>query len=259
MKKKNRGQDGEVALKLDISKAYDHMTWKYQENRMHTMGFSEKWIRCVMLCVKSVSYMVSFNGSYIGPIIPSWGLRQGDLISPYLFLLCVEGMSQSISQAALTREIKGYSIAQNAPKITHLLFADDSFLFFKATEGEARTIKTLLNKYGKESGQYINYQKSGIFFSANVRRDNQQVIQGILDVHNDMKNSTYLEIPSLIGRSKKSVFNLVKERVWRKVQSWNNKLLPKAGKTVMVKNVAQSIPLYSMACFLLPKSLCLEI
>lgn len=122
-------------------------------------------------------------------------------------------MSLSLSKAASEGSITGCQISPSAPKITHLLFADDSFLFFKATTNEARRVKLLLNDYGSSSGQMINYQKSGIFFSANVRRDKQQEIKGVLEVHNELRNSKYLGLPSLIGRSKKAVFNFIKERV----------------------------------------------
>lgn len=76
MKKKNRGSEGEVALKLDISKAYERVRWDYLKNRMKAMGFSEKWVKWIMLCVKSVSYMINFNGQLVGPIVPRRGLRQ---------------------------------------------------------------------------------------------------------------------------------------------------------------------------------------
>lgn len=78
-------------------------------------------------------------------------------------------------------------------------------------------------------------------------------------MHNDLRGSNYLGLPSLIGRSKKSVFRFLKERVWRRIQCWGNKLLFKGGKTVLVKNVAQTILSYFMSCFMIPKSLCQEI
>lgn len=164
-----------------------------------------------------------------------------------------------MSRAAEEGTINGCQIAPRAPKVTHLLFVDDSFLFFKVDVTESRKLKSLLNGYGSTSGQSINYQKFSVFFRANVRRDKQEAIKFILEVQNDLKDSRYLGLPSLIGRSKKSFFNYVKERVWRRVQDWNNKTLSKAGKTIMVKNVGQSIPSYGMSCFLLPKLLCGDI
>lgn len=79
MKQKKSGHEGEVALKLDVSKAYDRVSWSFLRNQLIKMGFSTKWISWIMLCVTTVSYSVSFNGSQVGPIIPKRGLRQGDL------------------------------------------------------------------------------------------------------------------------------------------------------------------------------------
>lgn len=216
MKRKSSGQEGEVALKLDISKAYDRVSWSYLKNRMSGMGFSEKWIKWVMLCVSTVSYSISFQGSSIGPIIPSRGLRQGDPLSPYLFLLCVEGLFELLKSAAASGQIKGCRICTSAPSVTHLLFVDDSFLFFKANDTEARAVKSLLNSYETCSGQAVNYQKSAIFFSSNVIMDKQREIKQVLGVHKDIGDSKYLGLPSLIGRSKKTVFRYLKRQGYSK-------------------------------------------
>lgn len=211
-----------------------------------------------MLCATSVSYMINFNGKEVGPIFPKRGLRQGDPLSPYLFLFCVEDLSHNLTIAEREEQITGCRVNSAAPSVTHLLFADDSFLFFKASIHEETTVKNILEMYEVESGQAVNYHKSGIFFSANVRRDKQVEIMSILGVNTSIAGGKYLGLPSLIGRSKKAAFNFVKEHVWRKVQDWQHKNMSKAGKTVIVKNVAQSIPAFSMPCFMLPKSLCTE-
>ncbi|XP_074373956.1 uncharacterized protein LOC141714331 [Apium graveolens] len=189
------------------------------------MGFDARWIKWMKLCVTSVEYIVSLNGCNIGPIIPSRGLRQGYPLSPYLFILCVEGLSKEIENMAATRRIHGYQISSSALAITHLLFADDNFLFFRATVDEAREIKNLLNLYENMSGQAINYHKSSVFFSSNVRRDKKQEITDILGVANDLSGSHYLGLPSLVGRSKKSVFSFEIERIlngyWWRINASN--------------------------------------
>lgn len=155
MKRKTNGDN--VALKLDISKVYDRVSWVYLRNRMVAMGFSPKWIQWMMLCVTSVSYSICFQGSNIGPIIPKRGLRQGDPLSPYLLLLFVEGLSLFLKAAADRSSITGCHICPQDPAITHLLFADDSFSFFKANADEANDVKEVLTRYESLSGQAVNY------------------------------------------------------------------------------------------------------
>lgn len=131
--------------------------------------------------------------------------------------------------------------------------------FFRASNEEANNIVALLKDYEVRSGQAVNLQKSGVFFSANVDLERRDELSEILGVHNDLRDSKYLGLPSLVGHSKKRVFSFVKEKVWKKIQGWKSKPISRAGKAVLIKNVAQSIPSYCMSCFLLPKSMCQEI
>lgn len=141
--------------------------------------------------------------------------RRPSLALPFSPLCCVEGLSKSIISATENGTLSGCKISPSAPAVTHLLFADDSFLFFKASREQAVVVKELLNKYESLSGQSINLQKSGIMFSSNVRLDKQAELTSILGVSNDLRTSNYLGLPSLIGRAKKSVFNFLKERFGR--------------------------------------------
>lgn len=108
---------------------------------MISMGFSKKWIKWVMLCVTSVSYPISFQGSSIGLIIQKRGLRPGDPLSPIQFLLCVEGLSLFSKNDADNGKSHGCYTSSTAPSVTCLLFADDNFLFFKAITEETNSIK----------------------------------------------------------------------------------------------------------------------
>lgn len=168
LKRKNQGKDGYVALKIDISKAFDRVEWSFLYTVMAKMGFSPRWINLILECISSVKYTVLHEGDEIGPILPTRGLRQGDPISPYLFIIIVEGLSAMIKLAENQGNIHGVAISRSAPKITHLLFADDSYFFFKASPVEANTFKTILDIYSAASGQIINFEKSALSFSQNV-------------------------------------------------------------------------------------------
>ncbi|XP_074322978.1 uncharacterized protein LOC141659936 [Apium graveolens] len=184
------------------------------------MGFCGTWVDWMMLCVKTVTYNFCFNDSIIGPITPRKGLRQGDPLSPYLFLLYVEGLSNALDEASGNSSITGCKICPTAPSVTHLLFADDSFLFFQASVEKATNIKELLLSYETCSGQSVNFQKSGVYFSANVNNAKQDEISAILGVHNDLTKIKYLGLPSLVGRSKRRVFSYLKDKASRRIQSW---------------------------------------
>ena len=116
------------------------------------MGFNENWIMLVMKCISSVSYSVIINGTTYGHIIPSRGLKQGDPLSPYLFLLCAEGFSALINDATRNNQLHGISICRGAPKVSHLFFADDSLLFCKANGNECNKLKEILDLYESASG-----------------------------------------------------------------------------------------------------------
>lgn len=193
MNKKKHGTTCEVALKLDISKAYDRVNWSFLRKRMKSMGFCETCVDWVMMCVKTVSYNVCLNGTLVGPIAPKKGLRQGDPLSPYLVLICVESFSNAIDEALSNGMIQGCQISPTAPTISHLLFADDGFLFFQANIDEATSVKNLLMNYEKCSGQSVNFQKSGVFFSSNVAEAKRREISQILGVQVDIKNTSILD------------------------------------------------------------------
>ena len=100
---------------------------------MEQLGFNERWISLIMQCITTVTYSVLINGEAHGCIVPSRGLRQGDPLSPYLFLICADGFSSLINDAVRNNLLNGVSICRGSPMITHLFFADDSLLFCKAS------------------------------------------------------------------------------------------------------------------------------
>ncbi|XP_037491160.1 uncharacterized protein LOC105631710 [Jatropha curcas] len=217
MKTRMTGRQGASALKVDISKAYDRVNWCYLRAVMQGLGFSQRWVDLVMLCVSSVKYWVGVNGDEVGPIIPERGLRQGCPLSPHLFILYVEGLSKLFSKSE--REVT----------------------------------------YEAASGQAVNWQKSGIFFSSNTYELDKTAVTGVFGVIAPLNHGRYLGLPSLIGRERRRIFSFLKDRVRKLVNGWNQKLLSKAGKEVLIKAVAQAIPSFCMSSFLIPVSILVEL
>ena len=229
---------GEMALKLDMSKTYNRVEWSCLERIMQKLGFIEKWIGLIMQCLCSVTYAIKINGVPRGRIIPSRGLRQGDPLSPYLFILCAEGLSAMLHQAVQGKRLRGISVCRRGPKVSHLFFADDSIIFGRATEAEGSEILRILKVYESSSGQQLNKEKTSLYFSRNTEGQIQSKIKTMFGAQVIKQHKTYLGLPSLLGRSKTNSFAQLKSKVANKLSGWKEKLLSAAGKEVLIKAVA---------------------
>ncbi|KAI8563745.1 hypothetical protein RHMOL_Rhmol03G0132800 [Rhododendron molle] len=256
LKGHRRGKHSYAAIKLDLSKAYDRVQWDFVAEVMQAMGFDERWIHWVLQIVTTVSYSVTANGKERFSFLPQRGLRQGDPLSPYLFLLVIDVLSATIRSGARNNLFFGIIMKRGCPLLSHLLFADDALLFSSTDSRSISHIKALLDQFCLASGQLINFDKSSVCFSSNTTSTTKRDLCAHLQIPLMDMDAKYLGLPFFWGRSKTEAYSYLNERALTKMQGWKSKRLNSVGREVMLKHVVQAIPCYAMSCFLLSRSFC---
>lgn len=248
-----------MAVKTDMSKAYDRLEWDFIKAVLERFGFHDKWVSWLMKCITTVSYSFLLNGTAKGFVKPERGIRQGDPLSPYIFILCSEVLSGLCTKAQNDGKLTGIRVAKGSPRVNHLLFADDTMFFCRSEPKSCQTLKSILSKYAEASGQQINYQKSAITFSSKTSSFTKERVKQALNIHKEGGQGKYLGLPELFGRKKKDLFSSIVDRIKQRALSWSSRLLSAAGKLIMLKSVLAAMPSYTMTCFKLPVSLCKRI
>ncbi|GKB29371.1 reverse transcriptase [Tanacetum coccineum] len=252
IRNKKKGNQNVMALKIDLNKAFDRVEWDFLMSTLKKMGFGDKWCRWVFSCISSYELEITINGNSIDNVKPSRGIRQGDPISPFLFIIVADVLSKMINDALQRSIIIGINMAREFPVISHIFFTDDSIFFLKANIEECKRLINILEKYCDASGQSINLSKSAAFFSPNTPETTKQDLCTRFHVQIMDPKARYLGMPSIHCRNKSELFSFILERVLNKMQGWKQKLLSDAGREILIKSVIQAIPSYDMQCFLLP-------
>ena len=191
-----------MAIKTDMTKAYDRIEWSFLRNVLTRLGFHDLWVRWIMKCVTSVSYSYLINRAAHGRVNPTRGIRQGDPLSPYLFILCTEVLSGLCKKAQLQGDVIGVKVSRHSPSINHLLFADDTMLFSRTDHKSCAKLIMILKKYGDASGQCINLDKSSITFSSKTPGEAKRRVRDQFQILNEGGVGKYLGIPKHFGRKK---------------------------------------------------------
>eukprot|EP00253_Pinus_taeda_P015416 PITA_15416 len=148
-----------MIMKLDLSKAFDKLSWEYIQHTLLAFGFNATWTCWIMNLISSACFSVLLNGSPSQPFRSSCGIRQGDPLSPFIFVLMAEGLSRLIHHAFTSQTIKGIALHGLSP-LSHQQFVDDTMLFGHPSSAEARSFKALLELFSEASGTSINASKS---------------------------------------------------------------------------------------------------
>ncbi|CAN1190366.1 LINE-1 retrotransposable element ORF2 protein, partial [Linum perenne] len=255
LKTRKLGRNYDFLLKVDMMKAFDRVSWEFLLSTLSAMGFSQIWIAWIESIITSVRFSVLVNGNATQLFSPTRGLRQGDPLSPFLFIIVSNVLSFLIKKDLEYGLLKGIKLNHRCPTLSHILFADDTLIFGKANAREAAQIKLIFQRYSYISGQAINEGKSALLFSKNTPPTVKDEISAILNVSHQIQFGKYLGMPAEWGSSKVDTFAFILERLHIKAQSWTSLLLSHGGRETLSKSVLQAIPSYIFSCFMLPDKL----
>ncbi|OMO64495.1 reverse transcriptase [Corchorus capsularis] len=256
---RKRGKAGYMAIKLDLDKAYDKLEWGFIRNVLFSFNFPQKWIDLIMSCVSSSTISVLLNGVTLEGFKPSRGIRQGDPMSPYLFILCMEILSLNILEAVDNGDWKPVKISRSNPLFSHLIFADDIYLFGRADPATAQSMRNTVQKFCLDSGQMINLDKSKVFFSPNTKAEDRLSLLSILGIGETSNLGRFLGYPMHHGRVSKDDYSFILDKLKGKLTGWKANILSPAARLVLCKSTLESIPSYFMQNRLLPSRICSEI
>ncbi|CAA7060939.1 unnamed protein product [Microthlaspi erraticum] len=175
--RRKKGKKGWMLLKLDLEKTYDRIRWDFLEDTLKAAHFPARWVQWIMRCVTGPSMYLLWNGEKSEPFVPLRGLRHGDPLSPYLFVLCLERLCHLIDTSMVRGEWKPIRLSRGGPQLSHICFADDLILFAEASFSQIKIIRRILERFCEASGQKVSLEKSKIFFSGNVSRDLEKLSQ----------------------------------------------------------------------------------
>eukprot|EP00253_Pinus_taeda_P017009 PITA_17009 len=252
--KKQKG----MMIKLDLSKAYDRINWQYLEEILGSFGFSNRWIKWVHSCISTPNFSILVNGTRSKTFKASRGIRQGDPISPFLFIFAAKGLGRYLKKERTTDNIKGLRLWGNELPITHEQFVDDIMLFGEPTIREVRNLKKVLDLFAEASGMEINKEKSCTLIFNTVETVKSHLTR-MLGFKQGELPTKYLG--NILDFNSKRLKNWqgVLEKLKNRVANWTFRTLNIAERIVLVKSVLQAIPIYPLSIMAVPQGVCTKI
>ncbi|XP_074278178.1 uncharacterized protein LOC141601774 [Silene latifolia] len=251
----SKSKIGWFALKLDHEKAFDRLEWDFIHSSLIHARIDPDTISLIMSCISTSSSHVLFNGSPSAAFQPSRGIRQGDPLSPYLFIICMEALSTLIHQSCLDRDWTPFPLGKGGVTFSHLLFADDILLFGRSSEQNLCALQDTLLSFSSSSGQKINCLKSKIVFSKHTPIEEITMFEASLGIKSTKSLGTYLGFPLTWKKPKRSELQPILDAIQSKLANWKTQFLSKAGRLCLIKSTINAIPSHTMQCIRLPSSM----
>ena len=222
------------------------------------MGFADKWRGWVRQCVTTARMSILVNGTPCKPFKMERGLRQGDPLSPFLFVIMAEVLNKMLLKAEALGFFKGLEVGVGQVKITHLQFADDTLIFCEPKMDFLVNIKRLLSIFQGFSGLTVNYAKSGLTV---LGKDGQWAEEAAAALQCGLVELpiTYLGVPLGANMNRSTSWQPIIERIQQRLSSWKASCLSRAGKLTLIKAVLSSLPVYYLSIFRMPKKVAIEI
>ena len=242
-----------MICKLDLEKAYDHVNLDFLSYLLRRCGFPEKWRKWIYFCIFSVRFFVLVNGSPCGFFKSSWGIRQGDPLSPMLFVIIMEGLSRMLDMTIGAGMLSGFAVSRNANDpllISHLLFADDTLIFCEADSDHIAHLRSILVWFEAISGLRVNLGKSELVQVGEVPF--LEELADILGCQTSTLPMKYLGLP--LGAKFKSldIWNPIVEKMERRLAGWKQIYLSKGGRLTLIKSTLSNLPTYFLSLFPIP-------
>ncbi|KAL9689236.1 hypothetical protein QQ045_033670 [Rhodiola kirilowii] len=240
-----------VAWKIDLSKAYDSVNWNFLADMLRLLNFPRKFISWMKMCVQTAKYSIRINGEMVDYFEGKRGLRQGDLISPFLFTIVMEYLSRGL---LLLSKKEGFYFHPKCHrvKLNHLLFADDLFLFSSGRNCSIMALKSTVDHFLNASGLSINSGKSQIF-AGGMGEAKRRWLEVTLNTRLQSLPVKYLGIPLNAKRLTNADCVELLDKMTHRLNSWHGRLLSRAGRAVLINSVLQAMVLYWARVFILPK------
>jgi mannosylglycoprotein endo-beta-mannosidase len=230
-----------LLLKLDISKAFDSVRWDYLISLMQHRGFPPKWCNWIAAILSTSTSRVLLNGTPLPAIQHGRGLRQGDPLSPLLFVLAIDPLQKLIEQATATNLLS--KLGSKVAIFSVSLYADDAAIFMKPTKKDVINMERILRNFGEASGLRTNLQKTQLI---SIRCQNVDLHSLLLDlpVTRTSFPLRYLGLSLSVRSLKKVDFQPLMDKATRKLSVWAGRNLTQAGRVSLTKSVLSSQPVY---------------
>jgi hypothetical protein len=246
------GEPG-LICKLDLEKAYDHISWDFLLYMLERFGFGERRRGWIYQCVSTVWFLVLINGTLEDFVGSSRGVRQGDSLSPLLFVVVMEVFSRMMNVAVERELLTGFSVGSRpseAMEVTHLLFVDDTLIFCEPTVEQIQNLRCLLLCFEAASGLKINLSNSTIVLIGVV--GNLKVLSSILGCGVDSLLLTYLGLPLGANHRDSSIWDAIIGKKEAKLAGWKRMYLSKGGRLTLIKSMISNMPTYYLSLFQIP-------